>query len=165
MGRRYILTGENFTVGTGYILAAIQPAAANAAGSILEIERIEVGQNSTSTSAQCRLFFANRDTAGTLTVTSATPSPIVLGGPASGITGGTSPLTAAKCGINSSADSGGTYVYGPYYNFNNQGGFLWQPIPQHTILVVPGKVFCVGMAAAPSDTAGWSINVWYHELF
>jgi len=165
MGRRYVLTGENLTLGTGSVLAAIQPAAANAAGSILEIERVEVSQNHNATAAQIRVALTNRDTAGTLTVTSATPAPLVLGGPASGITGGTSPLTAARCGVNSSADSGGTYVDGPYCNPNNLGGYLWQPIPQHTIIVVPGKVFAVRFVTAPGDTAGWTVSVWFHEVF
>src|SRR5678816_839495 len=110
MGRRYILSGDNLTLGTGSVLAALQSAAAGSAGSILEIERVEVSQNSTTTGALVRLVVGQRDTAGTLTMTSATPNPLVLGGPASGITGGTSPLTAAKSGINSSADSGGAYT-------------------------------------------------------
>src|SRR5208282_1280185 len=110
MGRRYILSGENLSLGTGDILAALQPAAAGSAGSWIEIERVEVTQNATSTAAQTRLFLGSRNTSGTLTVTAATPNPLVLGAPASGISGGTSPLTAAKGGVNSSADSGGTYV-------------------------------------------------------
>ena len=37
MGRRYSLSGENLSLGTGYVMAAIQPAAAGAAGSWIEI--------------------------------------------------------------------------------------------------------------------------------
>ena len=165
MGRRYILSGENLTLGTGSVLAALQPAAAAAAGSVIEIERVEVTQNHNTSSAQVRIALGSRDTAGTLTVTSATPNPIVLGGPASGIAGGTSPLTAAKSGVNSSADSGGTYVNTYPCNPNNQGGYIWQPIPEHKLLIMPSTVFVVRFLTAPGDTAGWTVAVWFHEVF
>ena len=165
MGRRYVLSGNALTLGAGNVLAAIQPAAANAAGSWLEIERVEASQNGTTTSGQCNLYLAKRNTAGTLTIVSATPSPLVQGGPASGIAGGTNGLTAATCGLNASTDSGGAYVYGPYFNFNNLGGFLWQPIPDHKIIVPAGVIFVVGFVAAPTGTTGWSVNVYYHEVY
>jgi hypothetical protein len=165
VGRRYNLIGRNFTLGTGDVLAALQPAAAGSAGSIIEIERVEVSQNHNTTSAQLDIAMGSRTTAGTLTVTSATPSPLVLGAPASGITGGTAPTTAAKCGINSSADSGGTYVDTDYCNPNNQGGYLWQPVPEHKIVVPPGLIFVVKFMVAPSDTAGWTVKVTFHEVY
>jgi hypothetical protein len=167
MGRRYILSGENMTLasGGGLVLAALQPAAAGSAGSWLEIERVEVTQNSNSTSAQSRLSLCARNTAGTLTVTSATPAPLVLGGPASGISGGTSPLSAATCGINSSADSSGSYVNSWPCDPNNQGGYLWIPVPEHKIIVPPSEVFVVRFLAAPSVLTGWTIVTVYHEVY
>lgn len=165
MGRRYILSGENLTLGTGSVLAALQSAAAGSAGAILEIERVEVTQNHNTTAAQSRIVLGQRDTAGTLTVTSATPNPLVLGGPASGIAGGTSPLTAAKSGVNSSADSGGTYTNTQPVNPNNIGGYAWIAIPEHKIILPPSTVFVVRFLAAPSDTAGWTVAVWFHEVF
>ncbi len=165
MGRRYILSGENMTLGTGSVLAAFQPAAAGAAGSIIEVERVEVTQNTNTTSAQTRLAIGSRDTAVTLTMTAATPNPIVLGAPASGIAGGTAPTTAAKSGINSSADSGGTYINTYVANPNNQGGFLWIPIPEHKIIVPPGLIFVVRFLTAPGTTTGWTVAVYYHEVF
>jgi hypothetical protein len=165
MGRRYTLLGENLTLGTGSVLAALQPAAAGSAGSWIEIERVEVSQNHNATSAQVRLALGSRSTAGTLTVTSVTPAPLTLGAPASGISGGTAPTTAAKCGINSSADSGGTYVDTWYCNPNNQGGFLWQPVPEHKIILPPGLIFTARFLAAPGDTAGWTVVVVYHEVY
>jgi hypothetical protein len=165
MGRRYILSGENMSLGTGYVLAALQPAAAGSAGSWIEIERVEASQNATSISAQTRIALGSRNTSGTLTVTSATPNPLVLGGPASGLSGGTSPLSAATCGINSSADSGGTYISTEVVNPNNQGGFLWIPVPEHKIIVPPGLVFTVRFIAAPGTTTGWTVAVYFHEVF
>lgn len=165
MGRRYVLSGENLTLGTGSVLAALQSAAAGNAGSILAIERVEVTQNHNTTPAQVRLALGQRDTAGTLTVTSATPNPVVLGGPASGIAGGTNPLTAAKSGVNSSADSGGTYTNTYPVNPNNLGGFAWLAIPEQRLILPPSTVFVVRFLAAPGDTAGWTVSVWYDELF
>ncbi len=165
MGRRYVLSGENLTLGTGSVLAAIQPAAAGAAASIIEIERVEVTQSHNTTSAQSRIVLGRRDTATTLTVTSKDPIPLVMGGPASGIAGGTAPTTAAKCGVNSSADSGGTYIDSWPVNPNNQGGYLWLPVPEHKLVVVPGIIFVVRFLTAPTDTAGWTVAVVFHEVY
>jgi len=165
VGRRYILSGENLTLGTGSVLAAIQSAAAGSAGAILAIDRVEVTQNATSTSAQTRLALGSRNTSGTLTVTGATPNPLVLGGPASGISSGTNPLTAATCGVNSSADTGGSYVNTYVVNPNNQGGFLWIPIPEEKIIVPPSTVFAVRFIAAPGTTTGWTVAVYFEEMF
>jgi hypothetical protein len=166
MGRRYILTAENMTLGTGSVLAAIQSAAAGSAGAILEIERVEASQNHNATAAQVRLAMGTRDTAGTLTMTSTTPRPVVLGGPASGIAGNTAPAGAvARCGTNSSADSGGTYTDTYYVNPNNLGGYGWVPVPEHKLIVPPSTLFVVRFLAAPGDTAGWTIMLVFHEVF
>jgi hypothetical protein len=165
MGRRYIISGENLSLGTGDVLLAFQPAAAGNAGSIIEVERVEVTQNATSTSAQTRIALGNRNTGGTLTMTAATPNPLVQGGPASGISGGTNPLVAAKAGVNSSADSGGTYVATWPCNPNNQGGYLWIPIPEHKLIVPPGVVFVVYFLAAPGSTTGWTVSAAIHEVY
>jgi hypothetical protein len=165
MGRRYVLSGENMTLGTGSVLAAIQPAAAGAAGSWLEVERVEATQSHNTTSAQSRIVLGSRSTAGTITVTSATPNPLVLGAPASGIAGGTNPATAATCGVNSSADSGGAFVNTWPVNPNNQGGYLWLPVPDHKLIVPPGLLFVVRFLTAPGDTAGWTVAVVFHEVY
>lgn len=165
MGRRYVLSGENLTMGTGNVLAAFQTAAAGSAGAIVEVERVTVSQSGTATAAQVRLNVGSRTVAGTLTVTSATPDPLVIGGPASGITGGTSPITAAKAGVASSADSGGTYTALFQINPNNLGGYDWLAIPEHKIIVPPSTLFVVWFAAAPGTTTGWTVNVLFHEVF
>lgn len=165
MGRRYVLSGENQTMSTGSVLAALQTAAAGSAGSIIEIQRVEVSQNTNTTSAQSRVTLGTRDTAGTLTVTSATPNPLVIGGPSSGITGGTSPLTAAKCGVTSTADSGGTYINTWPCNPNNQGGYVWIPIREHHIILPPSTVFIVRFLAAPGTLTGWTVAIVFDEIF
>ena len=165
MGRRYVLSGENLTMGTGSVLAAMQSTAAAAANSILKIKQIKITQNGTTVTAQSRITLGQRDTAGTLTCTSATPNPLVLGGPASGIAGGTSPLTAAKSGVASSADSGGAYTNTFPCNPNNQGGYVWQPVEKHQIIVPPSTVFVVRFLTAPGTLTGWTVAIFFHELF
>ena len=164
MGLKYILSGENMTVGTGYVLAAIQPTASGV-GSVLAIDRVEVSQSHNTTSAQVRVTLATRNTSGTLTTTSATPFPVVLGGTASAITGGTNALTAGKCGVNSSADSGGTYTQGAVFAPNNQGGLAWIITPDYRLILPPSTIFVVQLLAAPSDTAGWDVNVYYEQMY
>lgn len=166
MGRTYSLSGENLTLGTGSVLAALQTAAAGTtAGGIIRILRVEASQSATATAAQVRLLLCSRDTAGTLTVTAATPANLsMVGGPASGIAGGTSPLTAAKSGVNSSADSGGTYTTLWPAAPNNINGFLWVPTPEERINLPPSTVFAARFATAPGTTTGWTINVVYEEL-
>lgn len=165
--RRYTLNGSNMTLGTGVVLAALRTAAdlATAAG-MLRINRIEIGQNGTETSDMIRGEIVTRDTAGTLTMTSATPRAVEpLGGPASGLSGNTAPAGgAARCGVNSSADSGGTYTVIRAFDFNNLNGYLWVPTPEERIIVPPATVFGVRFAASPTSAAGWTIAIDYEEL-
>lgn len=164
MGRRTVLSGENMTLGTGNVLACFRPAAADAAGSVIEITRVEISQSSSTTLAQIRGAIGERDTAGTLTMTSTAPTPLTLGGPASGLTGSTAPAgTAARSGTNSSADSGGTYVNTIPFNFPNLNGYLWKPDPGEQLFVTPGRVFVVRLLATPTTTTGWTIAVFLDE--
>jgi len=164
MGKRTILSGENFTLGTGNVLAGFRPAAADAAASIIRVTRVEISQNGSTTLAMIRGAIGERDTAGTLTVTSAAPNPQSIGGPASGLTGATTFLgTAARSGINSSADSGGAYVNNIPFNFVNLNGYLWKPDPKEEILITPGRVFVVRLLATPATTTGWTVAVWLDE--
>jgi hypothetical protein len=166
MGRRYILSAENVTLGTGSVLAAIQTAAAGSAGAIIAIERAEVSQNHNASAAQVRIVMGTRNTAGTLTMTNTTPAPVVLGGPASGIAGNVAPAGGtARSGTNSSADSGGTYTDTYPVNANNLGGWGWVPIPEHKLIVPPSTLFVLRFAAAPGDTAGWTFTLWFDEIF
>lgn len=165
MGRNYVLSAENMSLGTGSVLAAIRPAAADAAGSILNVTRIEITQNASTSLATVRPVFGERDTAGTLTMTSTAPNPVVIGGPASGITGSTAPAgTAARSGTNSSADSGGTYVNTRPINAMNLNGYLWVPTPKESIWVTPGRVFVVRLLAAPGTTTGWTVTIDFEEV-
>jgi len=160
MAKMTVLSGENLTLGTGNVLAGFRPAAADAAASIIKVKRVEITQSGSTTLAMIRGAMGERDTAGTLTVTSAAPNPTTLGGPASGLTGATTFLgTAARSGINSSADSGGTYVNTIPFSFPNTAGYLWKPDPEEMITVTPGRVFVVRLLATPGTTTGWNVYV------
>ncbi len=166
MGRIYTALGENLTLGTGNVLVALQTAAGVAAGSLVAIKRIEIGQSGTTTAAQIRLALSTRNTSGTLTTTSVTPqslSPVT--GSASGLAGNTSVVgAAARIGINSSADSGGTYTDHYYATFNNLNGWLCVPTPSEVIEISPSIVWCVRFLAAPATTTGWTVCVTYEEM-
>lgn len=165
MGRVTELIGENMSLGTGDVLAAFQTAAAGSAAAEIEIQRVEISQSGSTTSAQIRGAFSTRNTSGTLTMTAFTPLLVrPLGGAASGLTGNTSVIGGtARSGINSSADSGGAYTDHHYMNFNNLNGYLWVPTEKERIWVPPSTVWCVRLLAAPGTTTGWTIVVVLEE--
>lgn len=160
MGKRTTLSGENLTMSTGSVLAAFQTAAAGSAASICYVTRIEISQSATTTLAMLRASFGKRDTAGSFTVTAATPQPTIIGGAASGLTGNGSPAGAvARSGVASSVDSGGTYSDQRPFNFANLNGYLWKPDPEEKVLVPPSTLFVVRFLAAPGTLTGWTIAI------
>lgn len=158
MGKITSLFGENLTLGTGNVLAAVQTAAAGSNGAHIRIKRLEISQSGTATLAQIRAEIATRDTAGTLTVTSLAPKTLrPVGGGASGISGNTAPAGGtARSGINSSADSGGTYTTVKPFNFANTAGYLYKPAPDEEIWFPPSTLFVVRFLATPGTTTGWT---------
>lgn len=165
MGKRTVLSANAFTVGTGVVLAAIQTAAAGAAGAHIRVTRVEVGQRGTTTLEMLSCQLATRDTAGTLTMTSTTPRTISpLGGAASGIAGNTAPAGGtARSGTNSSADSGGTYTPIHTAPFANLNGYLWKPDPSEEIWIPPSTLFVVRLTTTPTGTGNWAVSVWLDE--
>jgi len=159
VGRVTELVGENLTLSTGFVLVAFQSAAVNNAAAHVLIKRIEISQHASTTLAMVRGELATRNTAGTLTMTAATPRNIrPLDGPASGLTGNTAPAGGtARSGVNSSADSGGTYASIHPFAFANTAGYLYKPDPTEEILVPPSTLFVVRFLAAPSILGGWDI--------
>jgi hypothetical protein len=157
-GRLSSLFGENQTLSTGNILAAVQSAAANSQGAHLRIKRLEIAQNGSTTLAMVRGEIATRDTAGTLTVTSQAPKILrPVGGAASGIAGSTAPAGGtARSGIISSADSGGTYTTLRPFNFANTAGYLWKPDPDEEIWIPPSTLFVVRLLGSPTAASGWT---------
>ena len=164
MGKRTILTAENFTVGTGNVLAAFQTAAAGSAASFIKISKVEISQSGSSTNAMIRAALSKRDTAGTLTTTSTTPTSQFTGGSASGLSGNTSVIGATgRSGTNSSADSGGTYTDICYFNFSNLNGLIWKPDYDEQGEVPASTVWVVRLLATPGSTSGWTVAVYLDE--
>jgi hypothetical protein len=165
MGRRFVLSCENVTVNGPGVLLALQSGPAGAAGSIIEIERVEITQSTNTTSAQVRIGHGQRTTAGTLTVTAATPHPMVLGGPVSAIVGSTNALTASSCGVNASLDYSAGYTDSLLCAPNNQGGYLWTPTDVAAKLTLPPSTLWVcRFIVAPGTLTGWSALAIYHEV-
>lgn len=165
MGRITVLKGENLTLGTGNVLAALRTAAAAAAAARVRVKRLEISQSGTTALAMIRGEFATRDTAGTLTCTSLAPTNIrPVGGPASGLAGNTAPAGGdGRSGINSSADSGGTYTSLFPFNFANTAGYLFKPAPEEEIEVPASTVFVVRFVATPGTTTGWTFSLVLEE--
>lgn len=165
MGKITVLKGENLTLGTGSVLAAFQTTAAGTAGAAVYVKRLEISQNATTTLAMCRAEFATRDTAGTLTMTSLAPTAVrPIGGPASGFSGNTAPAGGTgRSGINSSADSGGTYTSIYPFNFANTAGYLWKPAPDEELWVPASTLFVVRFTTAPGTTTGWTFALTLDE--
>lgn len=165
MSRRSILASEEFDLGTGAVLAAFQTAATGSDGSNIKVTRIEIFQNGTTTLEMIRGECATRDTAGTLTMTAVTPRVVSpLGGSVSGLTGNTAPAGGTgRSAINSSADSGGTYVSVFPFNFANLNGYLWKPDPLEEIWVPASTLFVIRFTATPTSALDWGISVWLDE--
>lgn len=165
MGRVFTVHGENQTLSTGSVMIALRTATGVNAASILKVYRFEATQSGSSTSAQVRMVFSTRDTAGTLTTSSVTPRNTLLGGPASGLSGNTSVIGAAgRIGITSTADSGGTYT-DHYPNAPNQlNGYLYLPVPEERLIIPPDTVWCARFATAPANLAGWDYLLVFEEV-
>jgi hypothetical protein len=161
VGKITELFASNMSLGTGSVLAVLQTAASGSAASNIFVKRVEVSQNASTTLAMCRLEFATRNTAGTLTTTSTTPVTIrPLGGAASGLAGNTSVVGGTgRSGTNSSADSGGTYTTYHASDFANTSGYLFKPDPTEEVWIPPSTVWCVRFTAAPGTTTGWTIAI------
>jgi hypothetical protein len=162
MGRMTTLSGENMTLTTGTLaILALRTAAAAAAAARVKIRRVEISQSGSTTLAMIRGAWATRDTAGTLTMSAATPQNTQpLGGPASGLTGNTAPAGGdARSGINASVDSGGTYTNHRPFAFANLNGYIWKPDDKEEIWVPASTVWTVRFLAAPGTLTGWTIAV------
>src|SRR5687768_16119752 len=128
----YAVTMENQTVVADGTLIIIRAAAAWASrGSLLEVLRITVDQQGTTTGQQLTAFG---------TYTSTTPVPLAIGTVASAIAGGTSGA-AATAGTDASAEGGGAVTTAWTSGFNNLNGYLWVPTPEERVIIGPDLAF------------------------
>lgn len=163
MAAVYTVAMDNQTVVADATLIIVRAATAvTSRGSILEVLRVTVSQQGTSTSQQLGVILGQKASAFG-TYTSATPAPQVIGGPASGIAGGTTGA-AATAGTDASAEGAGTVTTTHPEGFNNLSGFLWVPTPEERIIVPPDIAFIVKLRGTPTTLTGWNATLTFREL-
>ena len=159
----YTVNMENQTIVAQATLVIIRTATAlSSRASIIEILRVTASQDGTSTSQQLGIVLGQKASAFG-TYTSTTPSPLILGGVASGITGSTS-AAAASAGTDASAEGGGTVTTYHTEGFNNLSGYLYVPTPEERIYIGPDIAFIVKLRGTPTTLTGWNATVAYREI-
>lgn len=162
MPKRYTVLMENQTIVADATLVIVHAASSwGTAGCLLEIARITVSQQGTSTAQQLGVILAKKVTAFG-TYTSTTPQPHIIGAAASAITGGTAGA-AATAGTDASAEGAGTVTPIHTEGFNNLSGFLWVPTPDETIWLGPDQAFIVKLRGTPTTLTGWNASLTFLE--
>lgn len=131
-------------------------------GCILEVLRVSVSQVETETQQQLGVILGRKVSAFG-TYTSTTPTPLAVGGVASGITGATDG-SAGTAGTDASAEGAGAVTATYDEGFDNRAGFLWVPTPEDRPLVALGEAFVVKLRGTPATLTGWSATLVYREL-
>jgi hypothetical protein len=158
----YSIEMSNQTIVADESLICLRAATAlSSRGSILKIIEVRVGQQGTSTSQELGIIIGQKVSAfGTFTST--TPSPLVVGGVASGITGSTS-VAAASAGTDASAEGAGAVTNIVTDGFNNLNGWLWIPVPEARITVSIDLAIVVKIVGTPTTLTGWNAHLVYLE--
>lgn len=163
MGAVYSVVMKDQTIIANGELVSIRAAAAiGTRASMLRILRAWCGQGASETSEQLGVQIVQQ-AAAFGTFTAATPSPHVLGGAASGITGGTT-QAAATAGVDASANAAGTKTVLIPDSFNNLNGWLWVPTPEERILVPPDVCITLAIVGTPTALGNWTAGMTFEEL-
>src|SRR5438552_6246799 len=163
MRNTYTVEMAAATVVADATLIIIRAATAwSSRASLLEILRVEVQQQGTSTSQQLGVILAQKASAFG-TYVSATPSPTAIGTVASAIAGSTT-NAASSCGVNASAEGAGTVTHITTAGFNNLNGYLWVPTPEERIWVGPDLTFIVKLRGTPTTLINWNAVLTFQEL-
>lgn len=163
MGAVYTVVMNNQTIIASADLVIIRTAAAiGTRASNIRLLRASCSQNETETSQQLGIQLALQASAFG-TYTSTTPTPHVLGGNASGITGSTS-AAAASAGTDASANAAGTKTPVLVEGFNNLNGWLWVPTPEERIILPADTAVVLAMIGTASTLAGWNASITFEEL-
>jgi hypothetical protein len=163
MSKEYSVGGDGLTLANQAVtLVFIHNAAAISPS--LYVFRMWASQQGSSTSGQQRIQAETQVTAFP-TLVSATPRSLKRSDTvASLIVGGTSGA-AGTCGINASAEGGGTKTVMFGDNFNVLNGYLWVPTPREVIELAPGDTAGLGLflPAAAASLANWGCGVNFSE--
>lgn len=159
----YTVSFENQTVVADETLVIIHTASAlTSRGSNIELLRAWCSQRGSVASQMLGIMLAQKATAFG-TYTSTTPSPHFLGGPASGIAGGTAGA-AATAGTDASAEGAGTVTQTIADDFNILNGYLWVPTPEERIIVPADVAVILKLIGTPTTLTGWTAGITYQEL-
>jgi hypothetical protein len=160
---RYVIPMNNQTIIADSEMVIMRSATAFASrGSLNVIFRLKCSQQGTATSQQLGIRWGLKASAfGTYTAT--TPSPMVLGGVASGLTGSTS-NAAASAGTDASVNGAGTLTILDQQGFNNLNGFELIFTPEERIILGPDLTFVLQLQGTPTTLTGWNASVYYEEL-
>jgi hypothetical protein len=163
LSQGYVIPMDNQTVVADGTLIIVRTAAALATrASVIELLRVTVSQQGTSTSQQLGVICGIKASAfGTYTST----APVVLatGTVASGIAGGTAGA-AATSGTDASAEGAGAVTTIWSEGFNNLNGYLWVPTPEERVIINPDTAFIVKLRGTPTTLTGWNAGLWFREL-
>lgn len=163
MGHVYTVPMENQTIVADATLVIVRTASAlSTRGSIIEVKRVTVSQQGTSTSQELGVILGQKASAFG-TYTSTTPSPHTIGGAASGLTGSTS-AAAASAGTDASAEGAGTVTATHTEGFNNLNGYLWVPTDDERIIIPTDTAFIVKIRGTPTTLTGWNATLTYEEI-
>ena len=163
MSHVYTIAMVNQTIVADATLCIVHTASsAGTRGSMLEILRATVSQHDTETQQQLGVLVGQKASAFG-TYTSTTPNPHVIGGTASGITGGTSGA-AGTAGTDASAEGAGTVTTLHQEGFDNRAGWLWVPTPDERPLLLPDNAFIVKIVGTPATLTAWDATLTYREV-
>lgn len=163
MGHIYTVPMANQTIVADATCVILRAASAiGTRASLLRIIRYYIDQIGTETSDELGVIFGQKASAFG-TYTSTTPTPHVIGGAASGISGSTSGA-AAGAGTDASAEGAGTVTVLEEHGFNNVTGYekIWTPGEEP--IVTPDTAVIVKIVGTPGTLTGWNAGIVYEEL-
>lgn len=164
MGRKYVVTAADITVGAT-TLVWINPPASGIKE--IRITRVEVSFLENATSAQQRVQLVTQVSAFPTLTAGATPRALDLGMPASVITSATTGA-AGTAGVDASAEGAGGKTVRHEAAFNVLNGWLWVPTPDGEIVLPSSNPtptgFGVYFPVAPTTVDGWSCTVEFEEV-
>lgn len=162
MAYAYTINMSAQTVVADESLICLRAATAwSSRASLLTILEARVSQQGTSTSQELGIIIGQKVSAfGTFTST--TPSPLQVGGVASGITGSTS-VAAASAGTDASAEGAGAVTNIITDAFNNLNGWLYVPVPEARIVVGPDLAIVLKLVGTPTTLTGWNATLTFLE--
>lgn len=158
----YSVAASDTTIVANATLVIIHTASTLVRGSSIEILRAWASQHGTATSQNLGIIIGDKATVFP-TVTSTTPSPLTLGGPASGIVGGIAGA-AGTAGTDASAEGAGAVTTIIADGFNNLNGWLWVPTPEERLRLPADKAVILKIVGTPTTLTNWDFGMIYQEL-